>query len=176
MTHPHDAAAVRRLWLTWSHLLIPRAPELFGKVRPLSVSTFSCRRTSQSEEPTNAKLAAVAQQPRRPFRHEALGRIAATPHPLAAFIFSRDQKTIDRFIGELSFGGGAVNQVNIHLFIETMPFGGVGGMGHYYGKHGFDMLSHAKSMLISPPDVAIDHLFPPYTREKNAALKQWFEY
>jgi aldehyde dehydrogenase (NAD+) len=109
---------------------------------------------------------------------EAFGRIAATPHPLAAFIFSRDQKTIDRFIGELSFGGGAVNQVNVHLFIETMPFGGVGpaGMGHYYGKYGFDTLTHAKSMLISPPDVAIDHLFPPYTPEKIAALKQWFEY
>jgi aldehyde dehydrogenase (NAD+) len=109
---------------------------------------------------------------------EALGRIAATPSPLAAFIFSREQKTIDRFIGELSFGGGAVNQVNIHLYVETMPFGGVGpaGMGHYYGKHGFDMLTHAKSMLISPADVAIDHLFPPYTPEKNAALKLWFEY
>jgi len=109
---------------------------------------------------------------------EALGRIASTPLPLAAFIFSREQKTIDRFLNELSFGGGAVNQVNIHLFIETMPFGGVGpaGMGHYYGKYGFDMLTHAKSMLISPPDVAIDHLFPPYTTEKNSALKQWFEY
>jgi aldehyde dehydrogenase (NAD+) len=59
-----------------------------------------------------------------------------------------------------------------------MPFGGVGpaGMGHYYGKYGFDMLTHAKSMLISPPDVAIDHLFPPYTPDKNAALKQWLEY
>jgi aldehyde dehydrogenase (NAD+) len=109
---------------------------------------------------------------------EALGRIAATPHPLSAFIFSQEQKTIDRFIGELSFGGGAVNQVNIHLFIETMPFGGVGpaGMGHYYGKHGFDMLTHAKSMLVSPADVAIDHLLPPYTPEKNAQLTQWFDY
>jgi aldehyde dehydrogenase (NAD+) len=36
---------------------------------------------------------------------EALDRIAATPHPLVAFIFSRDQSAIDRFIGELSFGG-----------------------------------------------------------------------
>jgi len=109
---------------------------------------------------------------------EAFGKIAATPHPLAAFIFSQKQKTIDRFIGELSFGGGAINQVNIHLFIETMPFGGVGpaGMGHYYGRHGFDMLTHAKSMLISPPNVAIDHLFPPYTPEKNAVLKGWFDY
>jgi aldehyde dehydrogenase (NAD+) len=109
---------------------------------------------------------------------EALARIAATPHPLAAFVFSRDQKTIDRFIGELSYGGGAVNQVNIHLFIESMPFGGTGaaGIGHYYGKYGFDMLTHAKSMLIAPPSVAIDHLFPPYTKEKNEVLMLWFEY
>lgn len=39
---------------------------------------------------------------------------------LGAFIFSRDQKTIDHFVDGLSFGGGAVNQVNINLFIETM--------------------------------------------------------
>ena len=52
---------------------------------------------------------------------EALARTAATPHPLAAFVFSRDQETIDRFVGELSYGGGAVNQVNIHLFIESIP-------------------------------------------------------
>jgi aldehyde dehydrogenase (NAD+) len=109
---------------------------------------------------------------------EAFEKIAAAPHPLAAYIFSQDQSTIDRFIGELSYGGGAVNQVNIHLFVESMPFGGVGssGIGHYYGKYGFDMLTHAKSMLIAPADVAVDHLFPPYSPEKNADLKMWFEY
>ena len=109
---------------------------------------------------------------------EALKRIAATPRPLAGYIFSRDQKTIDRFIGQLSFGGGGVNVVNVYLFVETMPFGGTGaaGMGHYYGKYGFDALTHAKSMLISPPDVTIEHLFPPYTAAKNADLKVWFDY
>jgi aldehyde dehydrogenase (NAD+) len=109
---------------------------------------------------------------------EAMKRMAATPHALAGSIFSRDQKIIDRFIGELSFGGGGVNLVNVHLFVETMPFGGTGsaGMGHYYGKYGFDALSHAKSMLISPPDVAIEHLYSPFTDEKNRALKGWFEY
>jgi aldehyde dehydrogenase (NAD+) len=109
---------------------------------------------------------------------EALGKVAAGPHPLAAFVFSRDQKVIDRVIGELSFGGGAVNQVNVHLFVATMPFGGVGpaGMGHYYSKYGFDTLTHAKSMLISPPDVAIDHLYPPYTAKKNEELRIWFDY
>jgi hypothetical protein len=53
-----------------------------------------------------------------------LAKVKSLPRPLSAFIFSRDQATIDRFLGELSFGGGAVNQVNIHLFIGTMPFGG----------------------------------------------------
>jgi Aldehyde dehydrogenase family len=86
---------------------------------------------------------------------EGFSRIAATPRPLAAFIFSREQKTIDRFIAVLSFGGV-----------------GPWGMGHYCGKYGFDMLTHVKSMLVSPPDVAIDHLFAPYTPEKNAALAQ----
>ena len=87
-------------------------------------------------------------------------------------------KTIDRFINALSYCGGAVNQVNIHLFIESMPFGGTGaaGISHYYGKYGFDMLTHAKSMLVASPGVAIEHLFPPYTKEKNEALTLWFEY
>lgn len=77
----------------------------------------------------------------------------------------------------MSFGGGAVNQTNVFLFIETMPYGGVrtSGIGHYYGKHGFDALTHAKSILVSPPDVAIDHLFPPFTEEKVKALGQWFD-
>src|SRR5437660_495369 len=74
--------------------------------------------------------------------NKAFERIAATPRPLAGFVFSRNQKTIDRFVGELSYGGGGVNLVNVHLFVETMPFGGTGlaGMRHYYGKYGFEVV------------------------------------
>jgi aldehyde dehydrogenase (NAD+) len=107
-----------------------------------------------------------------------LEKIKSLPKPLAGYVFSRNQQAIDRVLQSLSFGGGAVNQTNIFLFIESMPYGGVGtsGIGNYYGKNGYDSLTHAKSVLISPPDVAIDHLFPPYTREKVQALNQWFEY
>jgi aldehyde dehydrogenase (NAD+) len=107
-----------------------------------------------------------------------IAKIKSMPKPLAGYVFSRDQKAIDRVLQSLSFGGGAVNQTNVFLFIESMPYGGVGtaGIGNYYGKYGFDSLTHAKSVLISPPDVAIDHLFPPYTKEKVQALNQWFEY
>jgi aldehyde dehydrogenase (NAD+) len=105
-------------------------------------------------------------------------KIKSLPKPLAGYIFSRNQQAIDQVLQSLSFGGGAVNQTNVFLFIETMPYGGVGtsGLGNYYGKYGYESLTHAKSILISPPDVAIDHLFPPYTTEKVAALNQWFEY
>ena len=108
----------------------------------------------------------------------AISEVKRHPKPLSAFMFTRDQAVIDRFLYSLSFGGGAINQVNIHLFIETMPFGGVGysGIGNYYGKNGFDSMTHAKSILKSPPDVDIDHLLPPYTEEKVQALSLWFEY
>jgi aldehyde dehydrogenase (NAD+) len=107
-----------------------------------------------------------------------IARIKSTPRPLAAYMFSRDQRAIERFKTSLSFGGGAVNQTNIFLYVETMPFGGVGhsGIGHYYGKYGFDALTHAKSMLISPPDVAVEHLFPPFTEAKVKEIAVWADY
>ena len=109
---------------------------------------------------------------------ELLAKIKSLPKPLAAYVFSRNQQTIDQVLMSLSFGGGAVNEANIQVFIESMPFGGVGssGIGNYYGKYGFDSLTHAKSILVSPPNVAIDQLFPPYTPEKVHELYQWFDY
>ena len=107
-----------------------------------------------------------------------IAKVKSLPKPLAGYVFSRNQQLIDRVLGSISFGGGAVNQTNVFLFIESMPYGGVGtaGLGNYYGKYGYDSLTHAKSVLISPPDVAIDHLFPPYTKEKVQAMDQWFDY
>jgi aldehyde dehydrogenase (NAD+) len=105
-------------------------------------------------------------------------KIKSLPKPLAGYVFSRNQRAIDRVLQSVSFGGGAVNQTNVFLWIESMPYGGVGssGIGNYYGKYGYDSLTHAKSILISPPDVAIDHLFPPYTNDRVQAINQWFDY
>ena len=87
------------------------------------------------------------------------------------------QQTIDQVLMSLSFGGGAVNEANIHVFIESMPFGGIGssGIGNYYGKYGVDSFTHAKSILVAPPDVSIGHLFSPYSVEKVRARNQWFD-
>ena len=109
---------------------------------------------------------------------EAITKIKKHPKPLGGYIFSRNQANIDQFLSSVSFGGGMVNQVNIQVLTGSLPFGGVGnsGIGNYYSEYGFNALTHAKTVITSPPDVAIDHLFPPYTPEKVRALNQWFEY
>jgi aldehyde dehydrogenase (NAD+) len=101
--------------------------------------------------------------------------IKQQPRSLTAYVFSSDQTTIETFIHGFSFGGGAVNQTMAHCFITGMPFGGVGasGLGRYFGKWGFDSLSHAKSILVTPAE-EISALLPPYTIEKAKALGEWF--
>ena len=109
---------------------------------------------------------------------ETIRQIKSRPKPLAGYIFSKDQAAIDAFVSGFSFGGGAVNQTNVHVYIDSIPFGGVGesGIGSANGKHGYDSLTHAKSILISPPNASIDHVYPPYTMDKIQALNQWLDY
>jgi aldehyde dehydrogenase (NAD+) len=109
---------------------------------------------------------------------DAIANIKLRPKPLAGFVFSRDSALIDQFISSLSFGGGAVNETNIHVFIGTLPFGGVGGsgIGSIGDKYGYDSLTHPKSVLISPADATIEHLYPPYTADKVEALRQWGDF
>lgn len=108
---------------------------------------------------------------------EVMGQIRRRPRSLAAYLFTSDEKVADSFTQSFSFGGGAINQTMIQCFMtSSMPFGGVGasGLGRYYGKYGFDSLSHAKSMIFSPSDVNIEAILPPYTAEKAQDLGRWF--
>lgn len=77
---------------------------------------------------------------------------------------------MERFLGTLSFGGGCINQTNLHCWIDSLPFGGVGysGMGKYYGKAGFEALSNRKGILLGRSDADID-VFPPYAGKDIAA-------
>ena len=109
-----------------------------------------------------------------------LGELVATikrrPKPLAAYVFSKNPRHVDFVLGSLSFGGGCVNQTNLHCWIDSLPFGGVGysGMGKYYGKAGFDALSNTKAMLIGNPDLPLD-VFPPYAGKDIAGSLALFQ-
>jgi aldehyde dehydrogenase (NAD+) len=107
---------------------------------------------------------------------EAVQIIKTRPKGLAAYIFSRNQATIDYILNSISFGGGCINQANIHCWMETMPFGGVGtsGIGRYYGKYGFDSLSNPRNILFSNAEVNIEVIHPPYNDEKLNVVKAMF--
>lgn len=94
---------------------------------------------------------------------DTLACMLSKPKPLACYIFSKNEEVINTIIHSVPFGGGCVNQTNLHCWVDNLPFGGVGnsGLGKYYGKEGFDALSNKKAILIASgkdgPDV-----YPPY--------------
>ena len=105
--------------------------------------------------------------PLLPYRSfsQALEEIRRRPKPLALYVFTRDEDHKRRALREVSFGGGCVNDVVVHLTNPRMPFGGVGesGMGAYHGKAGFLTFSHLKSILEKPEAVDLPVRYPPYT-------------
>ncbi|RCN42446.1 aldehyde dehydrogenase family protein [Ancylostoma caninum] len=80
---------------------------------------------------------------------EALDYIKEGEKPLAAYIFTRSESKVQRLCKETSSGGITVNDVLMHITVDTLPFGGVGnsGMGRYRGKYGFDTFTHEKAVL-----------------------------
>ena len=56
----------------------------------------------------------------------------------------------EAILSRTSSGSVCVNDVIIHLSIETLPFGGVGnsGYGSYHGKNSFDTFSHMKGECV----------------------------
>ncbi|MBR3964819.1 MAG: aldehyde dehydrogenase [Clostridia bacterium] len=84
--------------------------------------------------------------------------------PLALYLFTSNKKHIKRVTTELSYGGGCINDVVIHLATSEMGFGGVGesGMGSYHGKDGFDAFSHYKSIVDKKTWIDLPMRYQPY--------------
>lgn len=94
--------------------------------------------------------------------------------PLAAYLFTRNSEEKQAFTAKLSFGGGCINDVIMHLGNERMPFGGVGasGIGNYHGKFGFDAFSHQKSILEKANWGEPSIKYPPYSEKKLSWIRK----
>ena len=80
---------------------------------------------------------------------EAFEIIKSFEKPLAAYLFSNNNKIKDRFLSEIPFGSGGINDAVMQNNNSNLPFGGVGnsGMGRYHGKYSFECFSHFKAVL-----------------------------
>jgi len=96
--------------------------------------------------------------------------------PLALYIFSENRKNINSILDRISFGGGCINDVVIHLATSEMGFGGVGesGMGSYHGKTGFEAFSHTKSIVDKKTFMDLPMRYQPYDRKINGKLLKMF--
>lgn len=105
---------------------------------------------------------------------EVINKIASLDKPLAAYLFSTDGDEKELFLSRISFGGGCINDVMMHLSNDNLPFGGVGksGIGNYHGKFGFEAFSHQKSVLDRATWGEPDIKYPPYTEKKLTWIKK----
>lgn len=96
--------------------------------------------------------------------------------PLALYLFSHNQNHIQRVTKELSYGGGCINDVVIHLATSGMGFGGVGesGMGSYHGKEGFDAFSHYKSIVDKKTWIDLPMRYQPFNKKVYEKLLHLF--
>lgn len=81
---------------------------------------------------------------------DAIAYINARPRPLALYLFSNNLDVRSEVAARTTSGALIVNDAMTHVFLDTLPFGGVGasGMGHYHGEYGFRALSHAKPVFV----------------------------
>ena len=114
-------------------------------------------------------------------RQEDMGEvydfIEGRPKPLAAYLFTTDQRVKESFLERFSFGGGCVNDTIIHLATSYMGFGGVGesGMGAYHGKVGFDTFSHQKSLLDKKTFMDLPMRYQPYTPLREKLIRMFLK-
>ena len=96
--------------------------------------------------------------------------------PLALYIFSTDKKHIKLVTETLSYGGGCINDVIIHLATSEMGFGGVGesGMGAYHGKEGFFAFSHKKAVVDKKLWLDLPMRYQPFKSDFYKKLLRFF--
>ncbi|GAA5101321.1 aldehyde dehydrogenase [Chryseobacterium ginsengisoli] len=104
-----------------------------------------------------------------------LNEILELEKPLAAYLFTNNSEEKENFINKLSFGGGCINDVMMHLGNENLPFGGVGnsGIGNYHGKFGFETFSHQKAILEKATWGEPNIKYPPYSEKKLGWIKKF---
>lgn len=96
--------------------------------------------------------------------------VNAGPKPLALYFFTGRAQREGYVLKHISYGGGCINDVVVHLATSHMPFGGVGtsGMGSYHGKNSFTTFSHEKSIMKKATWMDVPVRYAPF---RDSALK-----
>ncbi len=92
-----------------------------------------------------------------------IDEINANPKPLALYVWSKHEPTIQKVMHETSSGGACINHTVVHYLHGNLPFGGVNnsGIGSAHGIFGFKAFSHERAVIRTRFMLA-KMFFPPY--------------
>lgn len=98
--------------------------------------------------------------------------IEKNPKPLAAYIFTRNNKLAKEFLQNTQSGSAAINDTVIQIASPYLPYGGVdsSGMGRYHGKKSFETFSNMRSVIVKSNLLDISLRYPPYNKLKEKII------
>lgn len=110
---------------------------------------------------------------------EPINFIRENEKPLALYVYSKNNKNINRIIDNTRAGGTCINNNDVQFFNHNLPFGGVNnsGIGKGHGKFGFEAFSNARGILKQVLPSGLQLMMPPYTNFKRKLIEmtiKWF--
>ncbi|MBO9701433.1 MAG: aldehyde dehydrogenase family protein [Sporocytophaga sp.] len=99
---------------------------------------------------------------------EVINFIRTNHKPLALYIFSKDQDTVDYISQSLSSGAICINDTTLHFVHPYLPFGGVNysGIGRSHGYSGFKAFSNERAVLKQRVGfTGVKLIYPPYSKK-----------
>lgn len=104
---------------------------------------------------------------------DPINYINSNHKPLALYLFTNNKNIENKFLKQVSFGGGCINDTIIHLATSKMGFGGVGysGMGEYHGKFSFQTFSNYKSIVKKSNIIDLPMRYHPYKKINDKLIR-----
>lgn len=98
--------------------------------------------------------------------------------PLALYIFSRNQKTVELLIKSTQSGSVVINDLAVQFGHLNLPFGGIkhSGIGRAHGFAGFREFSNQRSYLKSSRINFFKYIYPPYSKTKKMLIDFMIKY
>lgn len=110
---------------------------------------------------------------------EVIDFINERPKPLALYVFSKSNKTVETIRQKTSSGMLTVNDTVLQFGHPHLPIGGVNnsGIGKSHGYAGFLAFTHEKAVLKQPfPLTVIKMVYPPYSKLKELIVDFMVKY
>jgi aldehyde dehydrogenase len=106
--------------------------------------------------------------------NEILYKVKRLPKPLALYLFTENQRLVDKVMYNMEFGNGMVNDTLMMVSNPYLQFGGVAssGQGGYHGYYGFQNFSNRKSIMCASSNIEVKMKYPPYDSARLRILRK----